>query len=43
MEVKKVIKQDGEYICEIDVSINEWKEVLQDETLMTNEIACFVF
>lgn len=36
MEVKKVIKQDGEYICEIDVSINEWKEVLQDETLMTN-------
>ncbi len=36
MEVKKVIKQDGEYICEIDVSVNEWKKVLQDETLMND-------
>lgn len=36
MEVKQVIKQDGEYICEIDVSVDEWKEILQDETLMTN-------
>lgn len=36
MDIKKVIKQDGEYICEIDVSVNEWKEVLQDETLMND-------
>ncbi len=34
MEVKKVIKQDEEYICEIDVSIDEWKEVLRDKALM---------
>ena len=36
MEVKKVIKQDGEYICEIDVSVDEWKGVLQDKTLMND-------
>lgn len=36
MEVKKVIKQDGEYLCEIDVSVEEWKEILLDKSLMND-------
>lgn len=34
MEIKKVIKQDGEYQCDIDVTVEEWKEILQDKTMM---------
>ena len=34
MESKKVILQDGNYICDIDVSVEEWKSILKDETLM---------
>ncbi len=29
--IKKVININGEYICDIDVSVEEWKKVLQDE------------
>jgi hypothetical protein len=36
METKKVIKQDEEYKCDIDISIEEWKEILQVKTLMTD-------
>lgn len=36
MEIKKVIKQNGEYQCDIDVTVDEWKEVLQDKTLMNS-------
>ncbi len=32
METKKVIIQNGEYQCDIDVSIDEWKSVLQDDS-----------
>jgi 5-methylcytosine-specific restriction endonuclease McrBC GTP-binding regulatory subunit McrB len=34
MELKKVTVQDGNYLCDIDVSVEEWKTILQDETLM---------
>lgn len=34
MEIKKVIKQDGEYQCDIDVTVDEWKSILQDKTIM---------
>jgi hypothetical protein len=34
METKKVIQQDESYICNIDVSVDEWKEILQDKSLM---------
>ncbi|GAF05994.1 hypothetical protein [Saccharicrinis fermentans] len=34
MEIKKVIKQDGEYKCDIDVTVDEWKNILQDKSIM---------
>lgn len=34
MEIKKVIKQDGEYQCDIDVTVDEWKSILQNKTIM---------
>lgn len=34
MKIKKVIKQDGEYQCDIDVTVDEWKKILQDKTIM---------
>jgi len=34
MEEKKVIMIDGAYDCDIDVSVDDWKDILQDETLM---------
>ncbi len=34
MEIKKVLLQDGEYQCDIDVSVEEWKDILHDKTLM---------
>jgi hypothetical protein len=34
METKKVIQQGSSYICDIDVSVEEWKEILQDKSLM---------
>jgi DNA replication protein DnaC len=36
MKIKKVIKQDGEYRCDIGISIDEWKEIIQDEALMND-------
>ena len=36
MEEKKVIVTDGNYTCDIDISVEEWKNILQDETLMLN-------
>jgi len=36
MEIKKVIKQNGEYQCDIDVTVEEWKRVLQDKTIMNS-------
>ncbi|MDR0606489.1 MAG: AAA family ATPase, partial [Bacteroidales bacterium] len=36
METKRVILQDGNYICDIGVSVKEWKEILQDKSLMFN-------
>lgn len=34
MEQKRVIQQDAEYICNIDITVEEWKTILTDETLM---------
>lgn len=31
MEIKKVTILDGEYQCNVDVSVDEWKEILQDK------------
>lgn len=36
MEILKVIQQDGEYKCDIDISVEEWKEILQDKTISTD-------
>lgn len=36
MEILKVIQQDGEYRCDIDISVEEWKEILQDKTISTD-------
>ena len=36
MEIKKVIKENGEYHCDIDVTIEEWKKVLLDKTIMNS-------
>ncbi len=36
MEILKVIQQDGEYKCDIDISIEEWKKILQDKTITTD-------
>jgi hypothetical protein len=35
MEQKHVTVQNGNYICDIDISVDEWKEILQDEIFMT--------
>src|ERR1035437_7606148 len=36
MEIKKVTLNNGEYICDIDISVDEWKSILQDENLMND-------
>jgi len=36
MEVKKVTLDSGKYICDIDISVEEWKSILQDKTLMND-------
>ncbi len=36
MEIKKVTVNNGEYLCDIDISVDEWKSILQDENLMTD-------
>jgi MoxR-like ATPase len=36
MDIKKVIKQDDNYICDIDISVEEWKKILQNEILMSD-------
>lgn len=35
MEEKRITIQDGNYTCDIGISVDEWKEILQDETLLT--------
>ena len=34
MEIKNVINKNGEYQCDIDVTVEEWKRVLQDKAIM---------
>jgi len=34
MEIKKVKQNNGEYLCDIDISTDEWKTILQDENLL---------
>jgi len=36
METKKVVVQNGEYFCDIGISVDEWKAILQDKSLMTD-------
>lgn len=36
MDIKKVTLNNGEYICDIDISVDEWKTILQDENLMND-------
>ena len=35
MEIEKVKIKNGEYQCNIDISVKEWKEILSDETLLS--------
>lgn len=35
MEQRQVIKQNGNYICNIDITVEEWKSILQNKMLMT--------
>ncbi|MDR2563198.1 MAG: AAA family ATPase [Prevotellaceae bacterium] len=34
MEIKQVRRQNDEYLCDIDVSVEEWKQILLDKNLM---------
>jgi hypothetical protein len=36
MEVKTVIEQNGEYQCDIDITVEEWKEILQDKSIISS-------
>src|SRR5574344_2671362 len=36
METKKVTVENGEYYCDIDVSKEEWKQILQDNKLLND-------
>lgn len=36
MEIKKVTQNNGEYLCDIDISTDEWKTILQDENLLND-------
>lgn len=36
MEIKKVTLKSGEYLCDIDISTDEWKTILQDENFLNN-------
>lgn len=36
MEIKKVTVNSGEYLCDIDISVDEWKTMLQDENLLND-------
>jgi 5-methylcytosine-specific restriction protein B len=35
MEIKKKIEQNGAYNCDIDITVEEWKAILLDNTLMS--------
>lgn len=35
MEIKKEIEQNGAYNCDIDITVEEWKAILLDKTLMS--------
>ena len=36
MDIKKVTLNNGEYLCDIDISSDEWKSILQDENLLND-------
>ncbi len=36
MDIKKVILTNGEYLCDIDITVDEWKTILQDENLLND-------
>lgn len=36
MDIKKVTLTNGEYLCDIDISVEEWKIILQDENLLND-------
>lgn len=36
MDIKKVTLTSGEYLCDIDISVDEWKAILQDENLLND-------
>ncbi|WP_162339910.1 McrB family protein [Cyclobacterium salsum] len=36
MDIKKVSLTNGEYLCDIDISVEEWKIILQDENLLND-------
>jgi 5-methylcytosine-specific restriction enzyme B len=36
MDIKKVTLNNGEYLCDIDISTDEWKTILQDENLLND-------
>lgn len=36
MITKKMVVQNGEYVCDIDISVEEWKQILQDEKVMND-------
>ena len=35
MEIKKEIEENGVHNCDIDITVEEWKEILLDQTLMS--------
>lgn len=36
MDIKKVTINNGTYLCDIDISVGEWKSILQDENLLND-------
>ena len=36
MDIKKVTLTNGEYLCDIDITVDEWKTILQDENLLND-------
>ena len=35
MEKKEVLIKDSEYLCDIDITVQEWEEILQNKTVFT--------
>jgi predicted HNH restriction endonuclease len=42
MEIKKVTQLNDDYFCDIDITIEEWKNVLQDSKLMKGNYAVYL-